>query len=228
VKLLLLALLISVPAMAGTDLPQIQVQGNCEIKVIPDRGMITFMAENQSKDQKDAVKRTTDQINNLKEKIKSLKLKDMELRNTGYVVYPVREWDKERVIEKGFRASLTLEVITSEISRIGEAMLKASEADITNVGQLQTFLSLEKSQAEYLKCLDVAADDAKNKAIQLGKKLGFKIGEVISLNEVPNIQKPVYAPERSVMKAMADSAPTQVEAGTQQYSTNIQVTFRIK
>lgn len=212
------------------DIPQIQVQGNCEMKVIPDRGRITFTAENQSKDQKEAVRKTNDQINKLKEAIKDLKLEDVELKNTGYNVFPVREWDKERIIEKGFRASLSLEVVTSEISRIGEAMMKGSAAGITNVGQLETFLSLEKSQKEYLKCLDIAADDAKNKALQLGKKLGFKIGDVIALNEVPNIQQPPYPmPERAMMKTMdAGAAPTQIEAGTQQYSTNIHVTFSIK
>ena len=49
------------------EVPQIQVQGNCEIKVVPDRGTITFTSENQSKDQKEAVKKTNDQINKLKD-----------------------------------------------------------------------------------------------------------------------------------------------------------------
>lgn len=200
------------------------------MKVIPDRGMISFTAENQSKNQKDAVKKTNEQINNLKSAIESLKLSDLELKNTNYSVYPVREWEKERMVEKGYRAALTLEVTTSDIPKLGEAMMKGSSVGITNVGQLVTFLSLEKSQKEYLKCLDVAADDARAKAIQLGKKLGFKVGDVILLNEVPQIEhQPV--PQRNMMKAMNDmteSAPTQIEAGTQKFSTNIQVTFSIK
>jgi len=213
-------------------IPHIQVQGNCEIKVIPDRGMISFSAENQSMDQKVAVKKTNDQINLLSEEIKKLKLKDLELKNSNYSVFPVREWEKNMVVNKGFRAALSLDVTTSEISRIGEAMVKSSTVGITNVGGLQTFLSLEKSQTEYLKCLDIAADDARKKALQLAKKLDFKIGDVIALNEVPNIQQPHY-PERSMMKSLVgggggDAAPVAIQAGTQQYSTNIQVTFKIK
>lgn len=227
-KTLLLLVLFSASSYA-MDVPQIQVQGNCEIKVVPDRGTITFTAENQSKDQKDAVKKTNDQINKLKDEITSLGLDHLELKNTNYNVYPVRDYEKEKYIDKGVRASLTLEVTTSEISKIGEAMVKASKVGINNVGSLMTFLSLEKSQKEYLKCLDIAADDAKNKAVQLGKKLGFKVGEVIGLNEVPNIQRPTPYPERAMMKSMAmDAAPVQIEAGTQSYSTNIQVTFSIK
>lgn len=214
----------SLASLAET--PQIQVQGNCEIKVTPDRGSIVFTAENQFKDQKTAVKKTNDQINSLKEEIKKLGLKDLELKNINYAVYPVRDYEKERYVDKGVRASLGLEVTTSEIPRIGEAMMKASQVGIQNVGSLFTFLSLEKSQQEYLKCLDIAADDAKGKARQLAKKLGFKIGDVILLNEVPNIPRPI--PEHRVaMKTMMDSAP-QIEAGTQNYSTNIQITFNIK
>lgn len=226
---IIIAALLSTSAWSA-DKPQIQVQGNCEIKVVPDRGTITFEASNQSKDQKDAVKKTNEQINKLKETITALKLSHLELKNSNYSVFPVREYEKDRYVDKGFKASLTLEVTTSEIARIGEAMIGASKVGITNVGSLQTFLSLEKSQEEYLKCLDIAADDARNKAKQLAKKLNFKLGEVIALNEVPNIQRPSPYPERAMMKSMAlnDSAPTQIEAGTQQYSTNIQVTFSIK
>lgn len=224
---LLLILVLSFSSLASmAEIPQIQVQGNCEIKVTPDRGSIVFTAENQFKDQKTAVKKTNDQINSLKEEIKKLGLKDLELKNTNYAVYPVRDYEKERYVDKGIRASLGLEVTTSEITRIGDAMMKASQMGIQNVGSLITFLSLEKSQQEYLKCLDIAADDAKGKARQLAKKLGFKIGDVILLNEVPNMPRPI--PEHRVaMKSMMDSAP-QIEAGTQNYSTNIQITFSIK
>lgn len=219
-------------AFGAIDVPQIQVQGNCELKVVPDRGMITFMAENQSKDQREAVKKTNDQINKLKEAIKALKLADLELKNTGYAVFPVREWEKDKIVEKGFRSSLTLEVTTSDIPRIGETIMKASQTGINNVGRLVTFLSQEKSKEEYLKCLDIAAEDARGKAKQLAKKLGFKIGDVIYLSEVPSIDKS-YQPERLLMKSavpdsVSDSVPTQIEAGSQKFSTNITVTFSIK
>ncbi|WPU63447.1 SIMPL domain-containing protein [Peredibacter starrii] len=221
----LIVLLFSVAAFA--DDPEISVQGNCEIKVTPDRGAITFTAENQARDQKDAVKKTTEQINQLKEEIKKLNLADLELKNTNYNVFPVREYEKEKIVDKGIRATLSLEVTTSEIARIGEAMQSAAKVGVINVGSLTTFLSLEKSQKEYLKCLDIAADDAKGKAQQLAKKLGFKLGDVIKLNEVPQMPQPVPVMERAMMKSM-DAAPAQIEPGTQQYSTNIQVTFKIK
>lgn len=210
---------------------KIEVQGSCDIKVIPDRGVITFTSEHQTKDQQEAVKKTHDQINKLKDEIKALKLADLELKTTNYSVNQVRDYEKDRYVDKGYRATLSLEVTTSNISEIGNATVKASKVGIKNVGSLSTFLSNEKTQEEYLKCLDIAAVDAKKKANQLASKLGFKIGDVIKLVESPNIQRPY--PDRPMLKTMAfaaadSSAPSDVEAGTIQFSTMIKVTFKIK
>ncbi|HXH29393.1 MAG TPA: SIMPL domain-containing protein [Bacteriovoracaceae bacterium] len=210
--------------------PHIQVQGTCEITVVPDKGSVTFTAENQSKDQQEAVKKTTDQINALKEKITALKLEHLEFKNTNYSVFPVREYEKNKYVDKGMRAALSLEVTSSQVARLGEAMQQASHVGITNIGELSTFLSIEKSQAQYLSCLDTAALDAKAKAIQLGKKLGFKVGEVIELVELPaSAQRPVPIIGAAMLKGgMADSAATNVEAGTQKFNSSIQVSFSIK
>jgi uncharacterized protein YggE len=209
----------------------LKVQGNCTMKVIPDRGIVSFTAENQNKEQQEAVKKTSQQINLLKEKIQKLKLADLEVKTTNYSVYPVREYEKDHYVDKGTKVSMTLEVTTSEIQRLGEAMVEASKVGIQNVGSMVTFLSLEKSQAEYLKCLTIASNDARKKAEQLAKELDFKVGKVLNVVESPATSpSPGPYPERAFMakSAMMDAAPVVVEAGTQNFSTNILVTFDIK
>jgi uncharacterized protein YggE len=223
-----LLLLFLSPMLFAAELQGVQVQGSCEMKVIPDRGSVSFTAENQSKDQQEAVKKTNDQMNELKKKIQKLKLEGVEFKTTNYFVHPVREYEKERYVDKGTKVSMTMEITTSEISRLGEAMLEASKVRIQNVGQMMTFLSLEKSQSEYLKCLDLAALDARKKADQLAKKLGFEVGDVKNLIESPSQTSnpaPVFAKSMNSLRG-AEAAP--VEAGTQNFSTNIQVTFEIK
>lgn len=210
---------------------EIQVQGNCEVKVTPDRASLTFSAENQAKDQQVAIKKTNDQINSLKEKILKLKLENLELRNSNYNVYPVREYENNRMVDKGIKVSLSLEVTTSSISKLGEAMVQASELKINNVSSLTTFLSIKKSQEEYLKCLDIAAEDARKKADQLAKKLGFKVGEVTGIVESPKYPQtpgPYPMPMMKGMMAMDAAAPVSIEAGQQSFSTSLQINFAIK
>ena len=210
----------------------IQVQGNCEVKVTPDRASITFTAENQAKDQQVAIKKTNDQINSLKDKILKLKLENLEIKNTNYSVYPVREYENNRMVDKGIKVSLSLEVSTSSIAKLGEAMVQASELSISNVSSLNTFLSIKKSQDEYLKCLDIAAEDAKKKADQLARKLGFRVGEVTGIIETPKFpQAPSPYPVPMLAKgmmAMDAAAPVSIEAGQQTFSTSLQINFAIK
>ena len=224
-----LLLLILSPVLFASETKGVQVQGSCQMKVIPDRGTVSFTTENQTKDQQEAVKKTNSQMNDLKEKIQKLKLADIEFKTTNYSVYPVREYEKDHYVDKGTKASMTLEVTTSEIPRLGEAMVEASKAGIQNVGSMVKFLSLEKSQAEYLKCLDIASNDARKKADQLAKKLGFKVGDVLNVIETPAPQSNHF-PERAMFAkgAMMDAAPVSIEAGSQIFSTNILVTFDIQ
>ena len=224
-----LLLLILSPVLFASETKGVQVQGSCQMKVIPDRGTVSFTTENQTKDQQEAVKKTNSQMNDLKEKIQKLKLADIEFKTTNYSVYPVREYERDHYVDKGTNASMTLEVTTSEIPRLGEAMVEASKAGIQNVGSMVKFLSLEKSQAEYLKCLDIASNDARKKADQLAKKLGFKVGDVLNVIETPAPQSNHF-PERAMFAkgAMMDAAPVSIEAGSQIFSTNILVTFDIQ
>lgn len=225
-RFLALGLLFTSAVFASDD--TVQVQGKCEVRIAPDRGKISFVIENQSKDQASAVKKTTAQIEAFRSELKGLNFKDSEFHNNVYEVARVQEYVKDRMVDKGFRATIGLELTTSEIERIGEATELASRHKITNVGSLTTFLSLQKGQEEYLKCLDIAAEDARKKAQQLAKKLGFSVGGVQTLLENPVL--PTTYPTTHRFESMAksmDAAPT-IEASQLTFSTQITVSFYIK
>lgn len=213
---------------ASPDL--IMVQGKCDKKVVPDRAAITFTSENTNKDQKKAFTKTTKEIEDLKSQINKLKLKNSVLKSTGYQVNPVREYEKDKLVDKGMRVALSLRVETSEIEKIGETLALASKLGITQVGNLETFLSLEKNRSEYLSCLDIASEDAQLKAKRLAKNMKVKIGDVHKI-----IEAPVPAPTPifhggAMMKSMsADSMPApNIEAGEQDFSATIDIHFKIK
>lgn len=224
----LLSFLISSSVMASSSF--VNVTGRCQIKVIPDQASLSFTAESLEKDQQKAVAKMTAQMNSLTEKMKALKLKDTILETSGYNVYEQRDWENNKMISKGYRASLTLTVTSSDITRMGEAISEGSKVGITNVGNLRTFLSLEKEQAEYLKCLDIAAADARAKAEQLTRKLKAKLGDVLEIFERAQSSRPAPVYERAMMslKSNSDAAPVSVEAGEQVLSTQIEVKFSLK
>lgn len=213
---------------ASPDL--IMVQGKCEKKVVPDRAAITFTAENTNKDQKKAFTKTTKEIEELKAKIKKMSLKDSVLKSTGYQVNPVREYEKDRLIDKGMRVALSLRVETSEIEKIGDTLSLASSLGISQVGNLETFLSLEKNRSEYLNCLELAAEDAEMKAQRLAKKLKIKTADIHKVIESPMpINNPIlhHSPMMKSMSAEAMPSPG-IEAGEQDFSATVDIHYKIK
>ena len=122
--------------------------------------------------------------------------------------------------------------MTSEITKLGDVMAKASALGINNTNNYRTFLSLEKSQAEYLKCLDIASVDALKKADRLATKLSAKLGEVESILE-GQAQLEAPAPRMMMEAAMAKSdgagmASPSIEVGNQVYSTTVRYVFKLK
>lgn len=208
----------------------IMVQGKCDKKVVPDRAAITFTAENTHKDQKQAFTKTTKEIEDLKAKIKKMNLKDSVLKTTGYQVSPVREYEKDRLIDKGMRVALSLRVETSEIEKIGDTLSLASKIGINQVGNLETFLSLEKNRSEYLSCLVLAAEDAEIKASRLAKKLKVKTGDIHKIIESPMKEASPQYHNTAMMKSLsADSMPAPgIEAGEQDFSATVDIHYKIK
>ncbi|MFP5492609.1 MAG: SIMPL domain-containing protein [Bacteriovoracia bacterium] len=226
---MLLALLLIASTQAATR--TVNVQGRCEIKVTPDRASLELKMEKTLSDPAAAVNEVTKKIEAARAEIKKMNLAHLELRTTHFQVSPHREWENNKNVFKGHRASMGLEVITSDIAKLGGVMAMAAKQGLNGTDGFRPFLSLEKSRTEYLKCLDVASQDALKKAQQLAKSLDAKVGEVESISEsAPVIHRP--QPMYSAMMdgaAMEKSvaAPT-IDVGEETFSTTLQVSFKLK
>lgn len=223
------ALLLSATAFAAPRL--VSVQGKCEIKVTPDRGSIQLNTEKVAPSSAAALDEVTKKIDAAKASIQKMNLKDLELRTTHLQLNRHSEWENNKSVFKGFRAALGLEVTTSDIKQLGSVMAEAAKLGLTGTDSFNTFLSLEKSRKEYLKCLDIAAIDAKKKAEQLAKTLNNDIGEVESIIESPAVmhrpQPLMMMAEASMAKSMDAAAPA-IEVGDQTFQASVQVVYRLR
>jgi uncharacterized protein YggE len=232
-----IAILLSTSVFAEYDPQprQVAVSGECNHVVSPDRGSITLTVEFQNMDLAKATKDAADSYERLSSAIKKLRLENLNIRTNEYSVNEVREWEKNREIMKGYRARMGLWVSTSEIQKIGEIIAIASKEKVKDVNSLQTYLSDEKQLQEEVACLGDAAKNARVKAEKLASALGAKIGGVMQMNEtgrsLPQWPRPMMnvAKMNTRMMAMdsAESAPS-VEAGQQNLSLSVLVTFELK
>jgi uncharacterized protein YggE len=113
---------------------------------------------------------------------------------------------------------------TVDIAKAG-ALVDAAVAAGANTVSGPT-LSVSDRDARYRDALKKAVDDARAKAQALAEAGGFGVGPVSVVTE----QQAVGAPEPwGVRAAVAKAdAPTPVEAGTQEVTADVTVTFRIR
>jgi uncharacterized protein len=110
---------------------------------------------------------------------------------------------------------------TTKIAGAGALVDAAVQAGANTVSGPS--LSVSDRDARYREALGKAVDDARAKADALAKAGGFGVGVVSSVTE-----QAADAPRPIFDAAVAKSASTPVEAGTQDVTADVIVTFRIR
>lgn len=207
----------------------VSVSGSCIRSVIPDRGAVTLTAEIKDSDAKRAQTAATRSYEAVRSKALGLKLPDAQLSTSEYTSEEVKEWEKDRMVSRGFRTRIGLRVETSDTARLGEVMEMASREGIKQISGMQLFVSSKKLLDEKMACLKEAAEQAKAKADTLAKSLGAKVGDVIAVQESPSYT-PVPMLQGTVAMGMAEErAPApRIEAGKIEVSTSVNVTFGLR
>lgn len=209
----------------------VSVSGECSLQVIPDRGSITVTIDHLNRDVKISTQKTAEVYSKFKKEIESLNLKGMELKTTEYQVFEQKDWEKNTQVSKGFRARMGLNISTEEIARLGDIMNAASKQGITDVSNLNTYVSDSKLKSLETSCLKEAAVDSRKKADALASALNAKVKEVVTITTADvNLPTPRPYEARMMHKSMAmndaGGSPS-IEAGKEKYTLKINATFRI-
>ena len=223
-------LTLSQVSLAAPTAGTISVTGECQRKLQPDRGMIELTVVVLTKTATESSTKAAQIYEATKSEVKKLNLKDLELQTSNYQVFEKMEWEKDHNVSKGFEADMTLQVSTSEISRLGEVMSVAAKNNIKSVGNLQTFLSAEKSHQEYNSCLEEAIKNARSKAEKMASAASTKVGDVLAIEEgiaVAPRPVPFRMMAKNVSGEMSSSSP-EVDTKSQNFSVNVSVMFKLK
>lgn len=211
-KVMFLAFLIPFQVFASSDLRTVSVSGNCIKKVSPDRGTVTLVSQYTEKDAKMASQKAMATYEKIRQAVQKLKLKDLELQTSEYSVQEQFDYVNNKSVSKGMRASLGLQITTSEIPRLGEVIALSQLFEINRVTDLSTFLSAEKSKMTREDCLVEAIKNAHSKAEKMAESAKAKVGNVQLIDENPN---------RSTGNESAYAMMNEAAASPQSRSTNL-------
>lgn len=207
------------------------VTGDCLRNLVPDRGAITLTAEALEKNPGAAMEKVSEHYNRIRDRVKKMNLKNMELETTDFTVNEDVDWSNNQKKSRGFRARMGLRVTTADTAKLGDLALIASDLKVQDVSGLQHFVARETMQKEREACLQEAYQNARAKAEKLAKIAGQKLGPALYIQE-DVAGAPAPSPrlmgrmDMSAKMEAASSAPV-FEAGTNKMTVGVQAGFEL-
>jgi uncharacterized protein YggE len=211
--------------------PAVVVRGEAMVTTAPDEVEIALDLDAHERTAERASDELARRSGALGQLLDELLVPNDRRATTGIFVHEEREWEKSRLLMKGYRAWTRLTVRLSDFSQLPTIMSRAVErahADVSGPWWRAT----EQHPARAEVCRQAAAH-ARQKAEAYAAALGVDLGPVVRVAD-PDMGEPAFARAREAMAIAAvagrdDTAPsTQLEPGTIDLRAAVEVTFRLK
>lgn len=208
----------------------ISVNGNAQFKANPDKATVMLRVETNGTTAKEAQDKNSAAMSAIQNALKKAGVAETDMETMNYNLYPNMYWDyeKQRQVEAGFKASHTLKVTTKELDRVGEFIQLAVGHGATSLDGVSFALSKAAEKDAKNEALRQAVQDARQKADALADGLNLRITKVVSvsINEYNVI--PFYRGGVAVMAETMEKAPAPPIAPQEvDIMANVQVVFEI-
>ncbi|MBI1971015.1 SIMPL domain-containing protein [Candidatus Woesearchaeota archaeon] len=215
---------------ASTD-DTITVQGEAFLETAPDQAEVYLRLQTKGLSVADVQSVNRQTMNHVYAQLEAFGIKEKNIETTSYNLYPLREWEKERMVDKGYQLDHVIKVTLTDLDQVGKVVDEGVQAGMNGVDNILFSLTRKKQQEIRSEVLAMAAEQAKAKAKGIADGLGVKLGEVEYVSESSaNYPVPMmYAKERmyTADAAMAPE-PTPITPGDVTVSAAITVAYEIE
>jgi uncharacterized protein YggE len=222
---------VSIDEKAGANEDLIYVSGTGEVYITPDVGSITISVRTENKDVSVASGENSSKMNNVIEYIKNEGVESKDIKTTGYYISPRYEWNNDtgKRTLAGYEVSQSSTVKIRDLSKIGLIISNATSKGANDVSSLSFIVDDDEEAKAQAK--ELAIKDAKEKAKELEKLLGIKLGKIVSFSEnsdgyFPKNSYDDYSKQTGMVTAES-FAPT-IEAGENKIISIVTITYSIR
>ena len=177
-----------------------------------------------------AVEENSRKMNEIIKELKALDIQAKDIKTTNYNLQPIYDWTRDRGQQlKGYQVSQNLSIKVRDLDKIGQAVAKTTEKGANQIGGINFTIDDEdelKAQAR-----DEAIAKAKEKAREIVKISGIKLGKIINVYE-----NRAYAPTRvNYAKSMdlgmgggEEITAPQIEVGENEVKVEVTVVYKVR
>ncbi|MEK7160749.1 MAG: SIMPL domain-containing protein [Patescibacteria group bacterium] len=203
----------------------LSVAGEGKVLAKPDVGQVTLSVVSPASTVAVAQKDNTAKMNKISEAMKSLGIKEEDLKTTNYNISPRYQYVSGRSNLIGYEVTQSLEVKIKDLEKAGDILAKAADSGVNQVSALNfTFDDPEKLKAE---ARSKAIKNAKEKAEALARELGVALGQITSFSENSYGDAVSYMAKEAYGLGGGGAAAPDVQVGQNEIQVNVDITYEI-
>lgn len=206
----------------------ISTSGAYSLEVMPDNVVIYFNIETTSKTLEEAKDENARISDDLITSLVKQGLERKQIQTQSYNIYPDTEWVYNRLVDKGYKVSHSLKVVLpADSTDIGTIVDKGVDAGAM-VSYINFELTTESENKYKAEAINLASQDARNKAEAMATGLGQRVGKVISISDSNADYSPWRAYDMASSEIAVKEAVTNISPSEQTISARVSVVFSIK
>ena len=229
----LAALACAVPAAPTAaqerDAPRtVTATGTCTAELAPDRAGLSVTVTRTGPDVARVAAEATSAFNAFRRGVEGLDLPGAVLAGDGLQVSRNMDLSGPRPVFRGYAASASLRVESSDPARLAAVVPLAAGARIDDVGEIVLSVSEAARERAVLDCLPRAGADARAKAEAMARGLGLPLGPALRIADYRvggDGPRPFPMPAPAPRAMVAAAPPPDVSVGVRRMEVSTAVTF---
>ena len=218
----------TVPAIGkeaiNAAVPSIVTHGEATVRRASDQAFVTAAVETRARNPRDAQQQNAAGMTAVLQRLATMGLPKDAIRTLGYTVQQEADFVSGRRVPREFVARNAVEVRVDAIDRTGDIVDAVVQAGATSVERVRfdvkDRVSLERE------ALRLAVQDARARADAAAAGAGRTVDRVLKIDDTR--QPEFRGPALMATRAVADAAPTPIEAGPIEIRATVVLTVAIK
>jgi len=201
----------------------VTASGTGETVAAPDVAEMYFGVTVQSDEASDALSEANAIAEEVAAAVKGAGVAAEDVQTANVSVYPEQSYTGDTPVITGYRANIQVRAKIRDIEKIGDVIGAASEAGANEIGGPSFMLDDDADVRN--EAIELAIDDARERAEVMAKAAGKDLGEIISVSET-GLSTPIYY--GAVAESMDAAKSVAIEPGQLDVTASVTVVFELK
>jgi uncharacterized protein len=204
-----------------------EVSGESKITTVPDQAEVRLGITVNESTVKAAQDKANSVINGINTKLGELGIDKKNIKTENYSLYPNYDYQSgagQRIT--GYAVNASLVVTITDFAKLNQAIDMSTQAGANQIGGITFSLSDDKKAEVEKEARQEAIDNAKDKANELSKLAGMRLGKIVNVTERPqsaDVPAPFLAMDAK--GGAGGGAPTNVEPGSTSFTYNVTLSY---